>query len=128
MNTFSGRIAPATLASYPFGKLADLAGELAAAGLIHQFGQLCSQAGALPRNPRAHKKPEHTQTDEKQKVDNRDPPDAAVDQLLQPPHCGINEVGKKNGEQEENQRSPRRIEKAQPHREEQGRKQHARRA
>ncbi len=55
-------------------------------------------------------------------------PDAAADQFLQSRHCGINEVGKENGEKEENERSPRGIEEAQPHGEQQSREQHARRA
>jgi hypothetical protein len=52
--------------------------------------------------------------------------DAAADELLQSPHRGINKVGKKNGEEEENQRSPRRIEKAQAQSEQQCREQNAR--
>jgi hypothetical protein len=48
-----------------------------------------------------------------------------VNQLLQSLHRRINEVGKKNGEKEENQRSPHRIEKAQAHGEQEGRKQNA---
>ena len=41
---------------------------------------------------------------------------------------GINQVGKENGEQEENQGPPRRIEKAKPHGEQESREQNARRA
>ena len=128
LNTFLGIFAPAVLASEPCRKLADLAGELPAAGLIHKSGQRLSQAGALPGNPRAYKKTRQSQTNQKQKVNDRDCPDPAADQFLQSLHCGINEVGKKNGEKEENQRAPRRIEKAQPHGEQQSREQHARRA
>ena len=102
------------LASESCGELADLARELAGAGLIHKPRQRLSQAGALPGNPRADQKAEKPQSNQKQEVNDRDRPDAAADQFLQSLHCGINEVGKKNGEKEENQRSPRRVEKAQP--------------
>ena len=100
------------LASESRGELADLARELAVAGLIHKPGQRLSQASALPGNPRPDQKTEEHQSNQKQKVNDGDRPDAAVDQFLQSLHCGINEVGKKNGEKEDNQRSPRRIEKA----------------
>jgi len=68
------------------------------------------------------------QPNEKKEVDDRNRPNPAADKFLQTLDCGINKVGKKNGEKEENQRAPRRIEKAEPHREQEGGKQNARRA
>ena len=114
--------------SDPRGNLADLAGELAGAGLIHKPRQRLSQPGALPGNPGADEKAEHHQAEEKQKVNDCDRPDAAADQSLQSSHAGINEIGKENGEKEENQRPPRRIEKTQSHGEQESREQHARSA
>lgn len=111
-----------------FGKLVDLAGELAGARLIYQSRQRRSQAGTLPRNPRSDKKPENRQSDHQQKVDDSDCPDPAVDELFQSPHRGINKISKENSEQEENQRSSGRIEKAQTHGEQERREQNARSA
>ena len=128
LNTFLGVFGPAVFFSDLRGELADLAGELAGAGLIHKYRQRLSEAGALPGNPRADKKAEQSQTKEKQEVNDGDRPDAAVDQFLQSPHRRINEVGKENGEQEKNQGSPRRIEKAQAHGKQKSREQNARRA
>ena len=52
--------------------------------------------------------------------------DAVADQSFQSRYRGIDEIGKKNGEEEENQRAPRRIKKTQPHGEQQSREQHPR--
>jgi len=128
LNTFLGVNAPVVLASESGGELADLARELAGAGLIHKPGQRLSQTSALPGNPRPYQKTEKHQSNQKQKVNDGDRPDAAADQFLQSLHCGINEIGKKNGEEEENQRSPRRIQKAQTNGEQESREQNARRA
>src|ERR1700687_579320 len=106
LNTFLGVSAPVVLASESRGELAELAGELAGAGLIHKPGQRLSQARALPGNPRTDQKSNQSQPNEKHEVNNRDRPDAAANQFLQSLDCGINKVGKKNGEQEQNQRSP----------------------
>jgi hypothetical protein len=111
-----------------FGKLADLAGELTGAGLIYQSRQRRSQAGALPGNPGSDKKPENRQSDHKKKVDDSDCPNPSVDNLFQSSHRRVNEVGEENGEKKKNQGSPRRIEKAQPHGEEERREQNARSA
>ena len=115
------------LASESCSELADLARELAGAGLIHEPGQRLSEACALPGNPRADQKTEEYQSNQKQKVNDRDRPNAAADQFLQSLHCWVNEVGKKNGEKEENQCSPRCVEKAEAHGEQKGREQNARR-
>src|SRR5260370_4438555 len=102
LDTFLCLTAPVVLGSESCGQLADLAGELAGAGLIHQPGQRLSQAGALPGNPRPDQKSDQPQATKKQEANDRDRPDAAVDQFLQSFHRGINQVGKKNGKQEEN--------------------------
>ncbi len=112
LDTFLGIHAPVMLGSESCGKLSDLTGELTGAGLIHKPGQRFSQAGALPGNPRADQKSDQSQPNQKQEVNNRDRPDTAADQLLQSLHRGINQVGKKNGKEEENQRPPRCIEEA----------------
>jgi hypothetical protein len=51
-----------------------------------------------------------------------------VKQSLQSPDCRVNQVGKKNGEQEKNQGSPRRVEKPESYGKQEGRKQDTRRA
>ena len=128
LNALLGVFGPAVFFSDLRGELADLAGELAGAGLIHKYGQRLPEAGALPGNPRADKKAEHRQSKDKQEVNDGDRPDAAADQFLQSSHCRINEVGKENGEKEKNQGSSRRIEKAQAHGKQKSREQNARRA
>src|SRR5208337_1411624 len=120
---FLGSRAPAVLAPKSGSQLADLARELAATGFIHKSGQRFSQARALPGDPRTDQETEHPQTNEKQEVNDGDRPDAAADQFLQALDGGINEIGKKNGKEEENQRASRRIEKTHPDGEQQGREQ-----
>ena len=73
-----GRVAPAVLAANPLGNLADLAGELASAGFIHETGELTSQAGALPGNAGADQKTEEAQGQQKQNVNDSDRPGAAA--------------------------------------------------
>ena len=67
------------------------------------------------------RKPDTPRPTSKQQVNDRDRPDAAADQFLQPLYGGINEIGKKNGKEEENQRASRRIKKTQPDGEQYGR-------
>ena len=78
LNTFLGLCAPAVFASDSCGELADLAGDLAGAGLVHKSGQRRSQAGALPGNPRAHKKAKQPETNQQQEVNDGDRPGAAA--------------------------------------------------
>src|SRR4029077_17833073 len=125
LNTFLRVNAPIVLASESRRELPDLARELAGAGLIHKPGQRLPQASALPGNPRPYQKTEEHQSNQKQKVNDGDRPDAAADQFLQSLHRGIDEIGKKNGEEEQNQRSPRRIQKAHPNGEQESREQNA---
>jgi len=81
------------LASDAFGKLADLARELARASFIHKSGQRRTQAGALTGNPRTDQEAEYCQSDQKHEVNDCDCPVAAVDHFFQAQDGGVNKVG-----------------------------------
>ena len=91
-------------------------------------GNDCSQASALPGYSWAHQQAEQAQAHEQQNVDDRYCPGTAVEEFFQAAGCGIDEVGKKNGEQEEEQRAARGVDEAQADGEKKSREQHARRA
>ena len=79
-----GGVAPATLVPEVDGNLADLARNLPGARLIHQPGQSVAQASGLAGNSGADEEAEHRQTNEQEKIDDRDGAAAAAHQFLQP--------------------------------------------
>ena len=119
------RLAPAVLLADRSDELADLARDLAAAGLVHQDGQAFPEAGTLPADSGTGKKNKQSQCDQQQEIDDSDGARTAADQLLDASHRGINEVRKQDGKQKKNERAPRGIKKAKTQRKQQSRKQNA---
>ena len=80
----------------------------------------------MPGNSRPDQKTGYRHSDNQEKVNNGDRPDATVDKFLQSSDGGINKVGKENGKKKDDQGSARGIEKAQSHGKEKSREQDAR--
>lgn len=128
LNAVFGRFAPAVLFADTGGELADLIGNLAIAGLVHQARKSFAEASALAVNPWTSEENEQPQGDEKEQINSSDGAVAAADKLLQANDGGVDEIGEEDGKQKQDQGTARSVQESEPQREKQGREQNTRRA
>jgi len=122
LNARFGGFAPAMLFADAIDQLADLTGNLSAAGFFHQTRKSFTEASALTADSGTGEENEESKCGEQRDIDNGDGARAAANELLQARDSRINEVGEEDSKEEKKQRAARGVEKAEAQREEQSRK------
>lgn len=105
--------APAVLVSDTGSELADLARKLAVRRLIHKTGKRLAEPCALTSDSGTNEKSEHAQAEQKEQINNGDRPNAAADDFFQAKNSRVDQIGKENGEKEEDESTASGVEKSQ---------------
>jgi len=101
--------APSVLSANAGGELADLARDLTCAGFVHQAGKRFGEPSALAADPRTSEESKQTESDEQEKINSGDGAGARADELLQANDRRINEIGKEDGEEKQDQGAARGV-------------------